>query len=207
MKTKANQLSEYEILSKKNEVRVDNHKNYKRTPPFYYDSLRHAMSAYFNTFHSHNAMYDFYAQGYILSKSKGYIGHNLDEDNTVLGIIGFERFFELFLKDILTKTNINLVLQAKEDNRNLSIDSLITQVETKSFIPKKNNDKTLSIPFQQTIKRFYKLIELVKNGNTDSKILRKFSNILKKYSFLESSSYEATFKLVNWFRVTFTLAT
>lgn len=185
-------------LSERHEVRVDNYSGHKRTPPYYYDSLRHAFGAYFNTFHTQNATYDFYAQGLHGRDVKILKGQLLDEDNTVLAIIGFERFFELFLKDLLKKINKKLIYQAHDKNKR--IQTLIDRIEGKTFVPSKFGNKPLTIPFRETIDRFYDLASLVKSGNTSSIILPKFRRLLKRLSFLDSNDYKESLKLLNWYR-------
>jgi len=101
-------------LSERNEIRIDEYRGHMRTPPHHYDSLRHALGFYFNTFNTQNAQYDFYAEG-LYGKRANLIGRQfLDEENTILTIITFERFFELFLKDLLKKTNLKLVHISKK---------------------------------------------------------------------------------------------
>lgn len=185
-------------LSQNHEVRVDNYIGHKRIPPYYYDSLRHAFAAYFNTFHSQNATYDFYAQGLHGIKPKTIKHQIIDEDNTVLTIIGFERFFELFLKDLLKRVNANLILQSNVKNE--KIQALITKIEQKTFVPRKFANKALTIPFRETIDRFYGLIDIINSGQLHGKILLKFNRLLKNYSFLDYRNYKATFQLLNWYR-------
>jgi len=121
-------------LSQNHEVRVDNYPGHKRIPPFYYDSLRHAFTAYFSTFHYQNATYDIYAQGFHDRNLKILEGQTIDDDNTVLAIIGFERFCELFLKDLLKRVNKNLIYQTTL--RNEQIQTLITKIELKHSCPR-----------------------------------------------------------------------
>jgi len=185
-------------LSQNHEVRVDNYPGHKRIPPFYYDSLRHAFTAYFSTFHYQNATYDIYAQGFHDRNLKILEGQTIDDDNTVLAIIGFERFCELFLKDLLKRVNKNLIYQTTL--RNEQIQTLITKIELKTFVPKKFVNKPLTISFRETINRFYDLLDIVKSGSSTSKVISKVGRLLKKYSFLDSRNHKATFQLLNWYR-------
>jgi len=189
------------MLSQKNEVQIDNYTGHKRTPPYYYDSLRHAFGAYFNTFHTQNAIYEFYAQGLHDGDVKILRGQLLDEDNTVLTIIGFERFFELFFKDLLRKVNRNLIyISLDRISGSNKVQTLINRIESKTFVPRKFKNRLLSIPFRETIDRFYGLAELVKSGNTSNSILPKFGRLLKKYSFLDMGNHKASMQLLNWYR-------
>lgn len=185
-------------LCQSNEVRIDNYKHHKRNPPFYYDSLRHAFSAYFNTFHTKNATYNYYAEGLYDRNVTILRCQLLDDDNTLLTIVSFERFFELFLKDLLKRVNVQLIYQSRE--RNIAIDNLINQIEEKRFVPKKFGKKALTIPFRETIDRFYSLVDIIKSNSCDNGILKKFSRLIRKYSFLDSEDYKVTLKLLNWYR-------
>ncbi|UTW66901.1 hypothetical protein KFE94_01945 [bacterium SCSIO 12643] len=185
-------------LSEQYEVRIDNHSDFERTPPFYYDSLKHAFTAYFNTFHTQNASYDYYARGLNNRNIEILKRQLLDEDNTVLAIIGFERYFELFLKDLLKQVDSNLIYQVKDNNKNIS--TLINRIECNKFKLKEIGGKPLTIPFRETINRFFGLAELVKNEGKSNLIIPKFTLMLKQYSFLVSTNNKASLKLLNWYR-------
>ena len=186
-------------LSERNEVHLGG-KGYKRTPPYYYDSLRHALGFYFNTFNTQNASYDSYAEGLSDGNVDILKRQLLDEDNTVLTIIAFERFFELFIKDLLRRTNIKLTYQSKSrlDKSAPTLD-LINQIHSKVFKPKKMGNKSYTIPFRETLNRFYTLINFSKTGNSNP-IVKRFTKITKNYAFLDSSDYKASMQLLNWYR-------
>lgn len=108
-------------LSEKNDVRIDDHKNFKTSLPYYYDSLRHAFEFYFNTFITNNTGYRFYAEG-LYKRNVGIFKHQvLDTDNTMLAIISFERFFELFLKSLLSKVDKRLATILIDNNQRIQI--------------------------------------------------------------------------------------
>lgn len=187
-------------LAEQNDVQIDNHKGYKRTPPFYYDSLRHAIGFYFNTFNTLNTSYDFYSRGLSPKATQRYKRQFLDEENTALTIVSFERFFELFIKDLLFRTNHSLILIPGKPLKKMgpTID-LLDRIKLKSLNPKKFGKKLLTIPFRETIGRFYDLIALQKSHGSNP-IVRKFSRIVKDYAFLDSGNYKVSLQLLNWYR-------
>jgi len=185
-------------LSEQNDVMIGSHEGHHRTPPYYYDSLRHALGFYFNTFNTQNASYNFYAEGLSrnprIAKSRDF----LDEDNTVLAIVAFERFFELFIKSVLTATDPKLGYSRKA-RRHIEIKDLVEEIHSSSFAPKSINGKPFSLPFRETLRRFYGLIDLLNNGY-ENPIVSAFSEVVSKYQFFDSRDYKATLELLNWYR-------
>jgi|GEM_PF-6518497 hypothetical protein len=187
-------------LAKRNEVRLDAHLGHKRVPPFYYDSLRNGLENYFNTFHTLNSAYDSYAEGLSGRDVRILKYQFLDEDNTVLTIVNLERFLELFLKNILLRTNRKLTYQAASrlNSRAPTLD-LVNRISNRTFISKKFDNKSLTIPFRETITRVYELIDLVNSGN-NNRIVKRFKIVFGQYPFLISKDYKASMELLNWYR-------
>lgn len=188
-------------LCESNEIRVDNHSKCKRTPPYYYDSLRHALETYFKTFRTHNAVYDSYAEGMNGRNTKKLSVQLLDEDNTVLTLTSFERFFELFFKDLLGRVSPKLTHISKDrlPNKNKAL-ILVQKIESKTFSSKKFKNKLLSISFREAIDRFNGLAELSTIDKIESQLISKFARLLKKYSFLYSENIETSMRISNWYR-------
>ena len=184
-------------LAEQNDVTIADHGNYRRVPPHYFDSLRNAFEFYFNTFNTQNASYNFYAEGLSMHPTRATKHDFLDEENTVLAIVAFERFFELFLKNLLWMTNENLAYTRKKGK--LPIDKLIAEIKAGTFEPLAMDGKPFTIPFRETLTRFYGLIDLHKQGSSDA-IVTAFSVILSKHSFLDSSDHQASLELLNWYR-------
>lgn len=197
-------------LSDTNDVRIDNFRGYKQDRPHYYESLRHAFNFYFKTFITNNTHYSFYAEG-LYKKNVRILKHQfLDQENTVLTIVAFERFFELFLKDLLGRVNKKMILVLSDTNNNGKLVSVkrlrngvqefINGISNGNYVPKMIERKPLSIPFRETIDRFYELLDFsVRNPNSNS-IVKKFSKLIAEYSFLDSIDYKATFQYLNWYR-------
>src|SRR6185312_14893968 len=86
-----------------NTVRIGEGKDFSVTPPIYYVSLREAFQNYFGTFRSKRLNF-----GLLLS-IKDWETANLSfdytgaDENLIFTILGFHRFFELLLKDILRR--------------------------------------------------------------------------------------------------------
>lgn len=186
-------------LAEKNEIRVSSNSRRKRAPEYYFDSLRHAFGYYFNTFQTQNINYEEYSLGLSDTFNQRVKDRYLDEDNTVLTIIAFERFFELFIKDLLKKTSPKLTYGYKWTNGSNRARGIINDIRSNNFSPKKHNNKYLSAPFRDTLDRFYGLIELIKIGDSD-RLVQKFKKVMKSYGFLDSDSVQSTMKLLNWYR-------
>ncbi|MGV3609432.1 MAG: hypothetical protein ACO1N0_00675 [Fluviicola sp.] len=191
-----NQLTK---LAGTNEIRVSSRGQYKHKPEYYYDSLRHAFGYYFNTFQTSNATYDDYALGLTYEFNKKDQIRFLDRDNTVLTIVAFERFFELFIKDLLRQTSPKLTYTHINTGRGNRAKALISRIRNNTFIPKKHDNKYLSAPFRDCLDRFYGLIELERELDPDP-IVKKFRKIIRKYPFLDSENYRTTMHLLSWYR-------
>lgn len=187
------------FLSEKNEVRIDNFRGHKSSVPYYYDSLRHAFDFYFNTFITNNSSYAFYAEGLYKKNVRIFKHQVLDQDNTVLTLIAFERFFELLLKELLGRVNKKLTFTSGQRISG-GTQALVNQIQTGNFSPRKFEGKPLSIPFRETISRFYALVNLSNTNANSGSIVKKFSKLIKEYSFLDSPECEETFKYLNWYR-------
>jgi len=200
------ELIKLKNLATRNEVRIDNHKEYKSQPQYFYESLRNAFGFYFNTFIIKNASYDFYANATSRDKKKSLkiLEHQfLDEENTVLSIVSFERFFELFIKDLLKKTNLKLSQSEDHKAKSKSTWDIIKKIQSKSFKPFiPIEEKGIhSTPFRETLKRFYDLITYSKDPTKDSnRLVKKFAETIQRFGFLDNNNCRATFEFINWYR-------
>ncbi len=187
-------------LVDRNEVSLFDRGGRKTTPPYYYVSLRHALGFYFNTFITNNIWYDSYAFDASPLKTRGTLSNTVDEENSINAIIFFERFLELFLKDILKKVDRRFTYDIKrlDQNRNNAL-QIITKIRGDSLEIKRHNNKPLTTPFRQAIRRYYELIDLYNAGNKD-RIVKKYGTIHKEYSFLDSEKFRATMELLSWYR-------
>ena len=181
-----------------NEVRIDNHDKYSQKPAYYYDSLRNAFKFYFNTFITKNVGYEFYITSISANRKDTLTileSQFLDAENTELCLISFARFFELFLKDILNKTNQNLTFDEQKSIKKTW--ELIEKIAAQEFEAKKN----YTIPLRITLNRFYDLVNYSKdNSKKDNKIIKKFSKTISEFSFIEKFEYKPIFRLLNWYR-------
>lgn len=187
-------------LAEKYEAGVVSRGGFTRTPPHYFSSLRHGLGAYFNTFHTQNASYEYYARGLSHVKWKRQLREYLDEDNSILAIVSLERFFELFIKDILRKVHKDLIYSSKHGYKD--VPELFTRILSGEFIPKSTEGKKHTVPFKETLKRFFGLVDLMDlqhRGIADN-MTKKFSVIAKRYSVLTSKSCQGSLELLNWYR-------
>lgn len=198
--------SNLKSLAKLNEVRIDNYKRGRTVPSYFYTSLRNAFSFYFKTFITNNASYETYifSTSTNIKKSLQILERQfLDDENTTLCIISFERFFELFLKDLLSKTHIQLSQTEKRGTTSNSIASLIQKIHSKTFVPQKKGigNNIHKIPFRLTIQRFYDLLDYSKATLTkDDKIAKKFQKVISKFIFLDNIDCRETFDFLNIYR-------
>lgn len=190
----------------KNEVRIDNHKGYSSNPPYFYDSLRNAFGFYFKTFITRNSSYDSYISSSAADKKKSLKileRQFLDEENTVLSIVSFERFFELFIKDLLKQTNLKLSQSENNGSKSRTTWELIGKIQNNTFSPFIPNGGRAAntIPFSQSINRFYDLIEYSKDPIKQSnRLIKKFSKNIQRFIFLDNVEYRETLEFINWYR-------
>lgn len=199
-------ITKLKNIAQKNEVRIDNHKAHNSRPQFFYSSLRNAFGFYFKTFITNNTAYNAYISATSTDKKKSLSileSQFLDEENTVLSIVSFERFFELFIKYLLKKTNPKLVHSENYRSKSNSTWTLLTKIQAKtfkSFIPFTSKG-IHSIPFSETLKRFYDLLDYTKDSTKNSnRIVKKFAKTIQPFSFLDDTNYKATFEFINWYR-------
>jgi hypothetical protein len=200
-------------LADKNEIRIDDHNGSKSSPDHYYESLRNAFGFYFNTFQKINSSYDFYINSTSTAK-KEYLDilerQHLDIENSVLTIVSFERFFELFLKNLLKKTNRKLIYQeAHKSKSNISYKKsrntwkLIDKIQSNEFIPHKPPAGRIpyTIAFRETIERFFELINYTKDASkTNNAIVKKFKKVVAPFAFFDNSNCQSTLEFINWYR-------
>jgi hypothetical protein len=191
-------------LAGKNEVRIDNHKGGSSKPPYFYHSLRNAIDYYFKTFRSNNSSYDFYISATSTNKKKtlSIIERQfLDEENTVLCIVSFERFFELFLKDLLKRVNVKLTQAEEKKGKSRTTWELAEKIRLKTFKPFNPGRGIHQVPFRETIRRFYNLIDLTKDTvKSKQPLVRKFSKVFSAFTFLDNSQHKSIFEFINWYR-------
>lgn len=191
-------------IAERNEVRIDNTKDRKRTPPYYFDSLRDTFVFYFHTFRSNNSSYEHYAvaSSSVKKKNRKILENQfLDTENTVLSIVSCERFFELYIKDILRQTNAKLVYEEDRQTRSKNTWQVIGKIQSNTFVARKAGRKSYTIPFRETLKRFYELIRYTKIQDKKSHpLVKRFGRILVNYQFLEEQEHKSTLEFINWYR-------
>lgn len=198
-------LKQLKNLAAKNEVRIDDHAGHKSKPAHFYSSLRDAFGFYFNTFQTKNESYDFYISSTsttIKKNLKILESQFLDVENTVLCLVAFERFFELFLKDILSKTNPKLTYKEHYRNKSNSTWMMLDKIKNKRFVPNRPDGKRIhKIPFRETINRFYDLINYSNDPTKKNHaIVKRFSKVYKNFQFLDDNDFKATLEFLNWYR-------
>lgn len=185
-------------LAEKHDVVITSYEGHHRTPPHYFASLRNAFGFYFNTFNTKNSSYNFYAEGLSAHSEVANSSDFLDEENTVLAIVAFERFFELFIKNILKASDHNLA-HSREDRKRIKTRDLLTEISSSKFVPRTDDGVPFTIPFSETLRRFYDLIDLHNEGYEHS-IVENFSHEIENYRFFDSAEHHVTLKLINWYR-------
>lgn len=188
-------IDDLKKVALQNELRIDSHENFNRTPPFYFDSLRHGFESFFKTFQTNSTYFLSYVDSFQTVNSLLYN----DDENIVKTIIFFERFFELYYKDILRKVHINLTLQQKK--KDSDIKNIVLDIEKNSFKPKRYKSENLSCNFIAILNRFYGLIKLSEEQKDSySPLVKEFNKLLSKYNFLDNEKHKNSMHLLSWFR-------
>jgi len=187
-------------LSEQYDVRIDTHDNFSRNVPAYYDSLRHAFIHYFSTFITQNSSYNFYAEGLSRGNLEIFSRQILDESNTVLALVNFQRFFELYLKDKLASIDEKLILSSRSRLNN-GTSELFQKIKDGSFVPKIIHGRVITVAFREAINRFYDLADMSKQVHPGhDAILDGIADVLQKHPFLDSAEVKAVFQYLNWNR-------
>lgn len=129
---------------KNNDVRIGEGKDFITTPPVYYSSLNDAFYNYFLTFRDKKDTFHFILNIQTWERKSLAFNFTGANDNIVFSILGFHRFIELLLKDILRRINPYLAVKflEKEDELFQFLDNKITADEIKT------------IEYSETVKRF-----------------------------------------------------
>ena len=147
------------------------------TPPLYYQSLDDAFGNYFNTFKNNKNSYHFLADSFYF----GYKPDNLqfcNIDSTVFTILGFHRFFELLLKDILRQINPFLAVKFPDKEKDA------IRFYNKELDP----DKIETIEFKKAFERFKEALTYSEKNpsNMEYSIANKFSFLKLEESLIYS---------------------
>ena len=133
------------------------------TPPIYYQSLNDAFNNYFKTVRNNKDTYHFLLD-FKDSQTSSFDFHNLD--SAVFTILGFHRFFELLLKDILRRINPFLAVKFPEKEK-----------ETMKFYNNKlNHEKMETVEFRKAFERFREAISYHNENphKTEYSIVQRF---------------------------------
>lgn len=181
------------------EARIDNHGSYTRKPPYYYDSLRHAFQYYFNTFNTQNWHYEYYASRPIDLDNDRSPREYLDDENTILSIVSFQRFFELFLKSLLFRVDPRLTLHMNSKPEFKGLSSLIQLIQDQEY-HESDYVGAQTVNFPNAINRFFGLINLHRKGRLIGFLEHKYSRIEASFGFLFTSEVQTSLSVLNWYR-------
>lgn len=166
-------MKEYTIddFYKANESKLDS-KGVVFTPPLYYQSLNDAFNNYFTTLRKIKDTYHFLLD--LNSWNKGESTWDFQNaDNAVFTILGFHRFFELLLKDILKRIDPKLAVKFPE-RENETIKFYNNELGT---------EQMETVEFRKAFERFKEAIKYQKQHPD-----KKEYEIVRKFSFLNSTS-------------------
>jgi hypothetical protein len=156
--------------------------DYEVIPPIYYYSLDDAFFHYFQTFRDKKDVYD-YSVHHEFWDVKNFNFSRISYDHATFTFLGFHRFFELLLKDLLRKVNPNLALKFdKTDN--------LFELVTNNLIV---NGQT--IEFREALDRINIIFQQYKIDN----LSYKFS-IIQNFNFIVSGDNYDTLKNLNDWR-------
>ncbi len=166
-----------------NDVRIGEGKDFTTTPPFYYSSLNEAFHKYFLTFRDKKDVYHFILN--IQNWNRESLAFNFTgaNDNIIFSILGFHRFIELLLKDILRRINPFLAVKFIEKKEELFryLDNTISA------------DEINTIEYSETFNRFK---QAFKHYDKTSEV---YIQQLKDYEFiLDPRNTETLDYLAKW---------
>ena len=147
-------------------------------PPIYYQSLNDAFNNYFKTVKNNKNAYHFLLD-FKNNKNNSIDFHNLD--STVFTILGFHRFFELLLKDILRRIDPFLAVKFPEKEKDA------IKFYNKDLDP----EKMETVEFKKAFERFKEAI----NYSNQNPHKAQYS-IAQKFSFLITG--DTLNRLTNW---------
>lgn len=185
-------------LSHDFEVSIANDATFKMTPPHYYDSLRNAFQAFFKTFQSTNSIYEYHAEGLSKIESKRLSGMHVDSENITIALIGFERFFELYIKDLMGAIEPRLIQRTK-NSKHKKPDQKICAIENNTFEPNTYGHVVQQINFYETIELYFHIANQIKDG-LRSPLKDSMEETITKRIYLLSDEAFTTLKYLNWFR-------
>jgi hypothetical protein len=167
---------------KNNDVRIG--KDFKTFPPPYYSSLNEAFYTYFLTFREKKDTFHFVLDIHNWtreSKAFNFTGANY---NIVSSILGFHRFMELLLKDILRRINPYLAVKFLEKEEELF-----------QFLDNQANAEDIkTIEYSETMKRFKQAYKHYDNTS------EAYINHLKDYEFLITKQSSETLTILSDWR-------
>jgi hypothetical protein len=148
------------------------------TPPIYYQSLNDAFNNYFKTVKNNKNAYHFLLD-FKNNKNNSIDFHNLD--STVFAILGFHRFFELLLKDILRRVDRFLAVKFPEKEKDA----------IKFYNEDLDPEKMETVELKKAFERFKEAINY-SNENPD----KTQYSIVHKFSFLKTD--DTLNRLAKW---------
>jgi len=169
---------------KNNDVRIGEGKDFTVIPPVYYSSLNEAFHNYFLTFRDMKDVFHFILDIQTWTRESLAFNFSGENSNIVFSILGFHRFIELLLKDILRRINPYLAVKFLEKEEELF-----------QFLDKQiSADEIKTIEYGDTFKRFK---QAFKHYNKSSEIYIQY---LKDYEFLLNQRNIETLNLLGEWR-------
>lgn len=151
-----------------NDVRIGKGKDFTTNPPVYYSSLNNAFYHYFLTFRDKKDTYHFVLDIHSWKRESLAFNFTGANSNIVFSILGFHRFMELLLKDILRRINPFLAVKFLEKEGEL-FQFLDNQI---------NADNIKTIEYSETLKRFK---QAFKHYDKENEIYKEH---LRDYEFI-----------------------
>lgn len=167
-----------------NDVRIGEGKDFTVTPPVYYSSLINGFTYYFRTYYDRKIRYNFLDDPDRWTKKAIAFDLTGHDDNIVFTILGFHRFMELMLKDILRSINPFLAVRLPEAEADLYDfhEGLI------------NAEDLRTVEYADTMKRFRHALTRYEKDSTI------YIDILQKYEFLNEKHNQDILKFLHVWR-------
>lgn len=174
-----------------NDIRIG--VDFSMTPPLYHHSLEDGFFNYFNTYHTIRDSFHLFINTDWSNRHSMSFNYSTNDfkESCVRSIIGFHRFFELYIKDILSRCDANLATDHFK-RKNLNNVRQFLKGNTYTVNPKAINS---TVEFQEALERFKLLKELY-----DAKQLSASFHSSAQYFFLLSDKAVETLENLSFWR-------
>ncbi|MBI1286183.1 MAG: hypothetical protein GC178_01250 [Flavobacteriales bacterium] len=176
-------MDQFKEFFRKNDVKIGEGKDFVRIPPIHYSSLHNAVRSYYESFRTNQSMMPYISDIHTWSR-EAHAFNFKSTDEIVQSILGFHRFIELLLKDILRRVNPFLVVRLDQHPKDVF-----------AFLDQTADPDTIrTVEFQETLRRFK---QAFLHYDSTSEV---YQNVLKRYKFILSKENQETISVLTEWR-------